>query len=570
MRLTNKLVFFVFLIVNVTFFSINIIWVKDNFASFYDSVNWQNINGLVSVLEKLYAPKGIINLLYSSYGHGAFYTAVYFLYQTTIAFLLGFLSNVSVVFGNCVLFTVTGLFVYKIGELLKGRHVGLLAVILLSIFPGIYGITRYCMVDNISIPLVSLTILLLLKSDYFANRRESIFLGIVLGLGIWAKAFYVYFVMGGLIYEFIRLLIAIKRKYVKYNAFISLKNIIIIIVLASLIGLPHYCIHLSEIISFPTDRFTGSSLFMYRGFNADAVLFYPYVLINNHLSLPLALIFLFCAAYLLKTKRITHRNKLHLYIWILVPYFLYSLDPTKFSRYTKPCLPAVALITSLGINIVLERRKILKHLLIVLIIIFGVTQNILFSFFNVARLEQISMKIPLYKPRKQGHYEVSDRIYLFQSNPEILPPDQKDKKIVLTQIYALLDKFLKKTNIQNIYCIRDCEVGIIDDINDSDFHRFRTYLGARYVFKGHKVRWFNFCDLPNFDSNKELFTDSPSVLFISTKLKPEGDLSEFYHTFFAKYRIDDYKWLNFLNKFVPYIVYKLDNASYIVLFKNFS
>ena len=242
MSYKNKVIYLVFLLTNIVFYLINLLWAKDNFLFLHSQVGWDCFTGIVKALEGLRDGLGILNIAYGLYGHGPG-SAIYFLYQALIGLLFSFVDDISVVLGNCILFTLTSICVYKIGKLIKNEFTGLAAVALLSVYPGIYGIVRTTMSGNIAIPLVALTILMLLRVEHFQSFLKSMLLGFVLGLGAWAKHFFIYFVGGSLIYELNSWQIAFRKGYLGSRRAKTLINVFLVIFLILLVGLPFYILN---------------------------------------------------------------------------------------------------------------------------------------------------------------------------------------------------------------------------------------------------------------------------------------------------------------------------------------
>ncbi|UCH89295.1 MAG: glycosyltransferase family 39 protein [Thermoplasmata archaeon] len=100
-----------------------------------------------------------------------------------------------------VIFMIILLFsVYGIGKYLFSREVGLFAAILVSLFPIIHGLSRSFLVDFPSAAMIALSIYLLLKTEYFTNRKYSILFGLSMGLGLLTRDAYPVFMLGPLLY----------------------------------------------------------------------------------------------------------------------------------------------------------------------------------------------------------------------------------------------------------------------------------------------------------------------------------------------------------------------------------
>ena len=96
-----------------------------------------------------------------------------------------------------VLFVAMLLFsVYGIGKRYFGSRVGLLAAFIVSTYPILFSISRMPYVEYGLTAMVALAVYLLVASDGFRNRRSSLLMGLVVGLGILTKWQFVAFAGG--------------------------------------------------------------------------------------------------------------------------------------------------------------------------------------------------------------------------------------------------------------------------------------------------------------------------------------------------------------------------------------
>ncbi|HOU21809.1 MAG TPA: hypothetical protein PKX16_06245, partial [Kiritimatiellia bacterium] len=85
-------------------------------------------------------------------------------------------------------------------------------------------------------------------------------------------------------------------------------------------------------------------------FSVAAMLFYPAQLFRNYLFLlsPAAMIFVWAAAPA-QTASTQARNRLDLWLWLLVPLAVFSLQPVREPRHIAPCLVPLVLLMLSGI-----------------------------------------------------------------------------------------------------------------------------------------------------------------------------------------------------------------------------
>lgn len=88
--------------------------------------------------------------------------------------------------------------VYGIGRRLGGRRVGLLAAVVVASFPGIYATSRHFYHELALAAVVSLSVCLLLSSDGFEKRADSLLFGLSFGLGLLTTRTYLAFIFAPL------------------------------------------------------------------------------------------------------------------------------------------------------------------------------------------------------------------------------------------------------------------------------------------------------------------------------------------------------------------------------------
>jgi 4-amino-4-deoxy-L-arabinose transferase-like glycosyltransferase len=123
------------------------------------------------------------------------------LFGTSMALMYKFLgvSRDTAVMANLVYLGILLVASYGIGKKLGGRRLGLLAAALTVSMPLLFSMSRYSYFEFALTALVVLGIDLLLASDRFQNRRNSLLLGVVLGMGVLLKRTYPIFVIGPLL-----------------------------------------------------------------------------------------------------------------------------------------------------------------------------------------------------------------------------------------------------------------------------------------------------------------------------------------------------------------------------------
>ncbi len=269
--------------------------------------------------------------------------------------------NLMILVTNALFLLILIISIYGIGSILYNKNIGLLAALLTSIFPLIFGQSRNAMLDFPLTAMISLSIYLLLKTNGFRSISYSIFTGISLGLSQLTKEAAIIFIFAPLIYYFLKAYATAKKKKVILNFMIT---VLVFIAISAIVYLR------------PSNQNVFKTYFdkIYYIRNNPEPLYYfevfvniigPYTLI---LSLPLLL------SYLVNFKR---REKLF-FFWFFVPLILFNLSPNKSPRFILPILPAFSLIV---IQEIFNNNlaKITKRIICFVFIIISILQYVLFN-----------------------------------------------------------------------------------------------------------------------------------------------------------------------------------------------
>ncbi|MDP2922949.1 MAG: glycosyltransferase family 39 protein [Candidatus Omnitrophota bacterium] len=300
------------------------------------------------------------------------------LYWMTLPFFLLFGTGEDVaVMANMIFFAVLILATYGIGKELHDEKVGLLAAFTVSMFPAIFGYSRVYTVDFLQASLVTLTIYLLIKTEYFSNKKFSILLGFGLGIGMLGKQTCLIYVGVPLLFY---LLISIKNK----TGF-CVKNMLFSGLIAIVLSFPWYYSHFKNISYYvssnPYFKFTVKDIFLY------AYSIYKYQLFPFY-----AIIFLFSLImYVLFLK---NKLKFLVLVWLLTPIVFHTIFfEFKFARYILPSLPAVSIIIAVSIislkKIKIKSLKRLAPYLPFLIIGLGVIQFFMLCYSSIEPIKSI-------------------------------------------------------------------------------------------------------------------------------------------------------------------------------------
>ncbi len=117
--------------------------------------------------------------------------------------LLGVSEDVAAM-TNVLYMAILLLSVYGLGARMFGKHVGLLASCLVSLFPMIFSMARYFYLDYALTAAVALSVYLLLLANGFESRKYSLLFGLSLGLGMLIKWLFLIFLLGPLCITLLR------------------------------------------------------------------------------------------------------------------------------------------------------------------------------------------------------------------------------------------------------------------------------------------------------------------------------------------------------------------------------
>lgn len=278
-----------------------------------------------------------------------------FLSRPTMDLLTGTLA----IFLGVLIFSIYGL-----ARDFGGRMAGLLAAFIVTMYPLVYGLGRHYLLDVPLVAMVTLSIWLLVRTDEFARRNGAVVWGLSLGLGMLTKWTFVIFVAGPF------LVVAVRAGRVRSRR--RLLNVALAAVMATVVAAPWYLCNLRSLLEFL------GHMPIYARAEGDPVVgsleswgYYLQAFVNDQVLLPFALFFGVGLIVLLMRRKFRYETAM-LMSWIAVPYLVASLLYNKDPRYTMPYLPAVAIVTALGLTLLPSRP--LKRGLVALLVLYAVVQ----------------------------------------------------------------------------------------------------------------------------------------------------------------------------------------------------
>lgn len=265
------------------------------------------------------------------------------LYWLTIPFYFIFGRSVLVaVTANDVVFLPILIFsTYLLGRQLWNRQTGLLAAVLTAAAPMIVTQFKEYQLDAAVTAMTTLSFWLLLKTDTFADRRWSVWLGLVAGLGLLTKWSLAIVIIGP------ALIIAVRAAVLDYRqrTWRRMANLAITLVVGYLVASSWYLTNLRQLL--PDARQNSTQAGIAEG---DPVIgtaasnwWYWRALLNVQLYALPSLLAVIGAAVTLVSSRARRRNLFPL-IASLIAILAFTLIRNKDARYILPIIPCIAVI----------------------------------------------------------------------------------------------------------------------------------------------------------------------------------------------------------------------------------
>ena len=230
------------------------------------------------------------------------------------------------------------------------RVPGLAPLLLLAALaaPALFGLSRELYLEFPLAALVALHYAVWFQRDRFSSaRRFWPLFGALMALGFSIKMTYPVFMAGPLANEGLR---AVRAKAWRRAAGVALAfgaPIAAVLALAYVFWPPSFAYYLSlGNTVIPPMRLIGPP----ESFSLAALLFYPGQLFQNYLVLlgTAAVVFVWAAASS-KDAAPEARDRMDLWLWLLVPLAVFTLEPVREPRHVAPCFLPVLLLTLLGV-----------------------------------------------------------------------------------------------------------------------------------------------------------------------------------------------------------------------------
>ena len=265
---------------------------------------------------------------------------------TSFIYFIFDMSAKTAVVSNVIFLLVLVFSVYKTGVLIFDGSTGLVASLLILLFPIIL---EHSIIYYLDLPLTAFTALAvfaLLKTDYFKNTKFSAIAGFFFGVGMLTKWTFFFFISGPLSYLIFK---AFKSYYLESESELKpFKNIILFVFIGIITFGPYYFPILSQLLK-ETFKYSHGPLSHGPDYiiSFDSIIFY-FTALWKYMITPLGFIlFLSGIIFLLISK---NRDKTFLLIWIIIPYLIFTfIIQTKTPRFMMPWLIPISLLISFSI-----------------------------------------------------------------------------------------------------------------------------------------------------------------------------------------------------------------------------
>lgn len=295
----------------------------------------------------------------------------------------------------------------------RNRNIGLLSAFIISVYPIVFGYQRFFMLDFALTAVVTTNILCLLHTENFSRIKPSLIFGMTLGLGMLTKWSFPIFIIGPFFVSSWR---GIKVRK------LTILNIVMALSLGFLISLIYYnhpICWLKAWFSGKSYTYISPSIWQTSWRTFSGITFY---IRSLFWQLTPFFYFLFFVMFFLLLKS-NIRYKLFLTLWLLCPITILTFIPNKWPRHIMPSLPAIALITAIGISQI--KKKKIKTLILIFVLTVGLIQYLIISYGKVKNVSFLFM----YDVTPPSVQEMQLRRTINQLiSRYILPHTQNDKK----------------------------------------------------------------------------------------------------------------------------------------------
>ena len=399
-----------------------------------------------SIQYHLNLENGLSFFVQDYFAHSKSYPPFFIFSSLPLYYLFGTSLDVGIM-TNCLYLLILIFSVYFIGKKLHDEVTGLLAAFIVTIYPSLFGLSRVYMLDFALTAMVALTICFMLYSDHFRNRAFTILFGSGLGLAFLTKWDAPLFVLGPflayLLYSFNLKEIILNGKVKKFLVHgINLVLSLVIALVLSLIWIVPSLMEFLRLMAFENSgsNYRQDSIFYVKELSSQMSSIFVIFLVAS-----IAIIIFYLVSKKLgdRKHRIEKAEMMHLLImalWFIIPFLYFTFLPWlshSYSRWTTPYLPALALITALGVSLAglfgpfknrknrllrpARRSMVIIAFLVALVVVLGLAQFFMTSYSH--SILQDSISIYRYGLLSAGTYDwkVDELIMMINETKDEMP-----------------------------------------------------------------------------------------------------------------------------------------------------
>ncbi|MEW6733219.1 MAG: glycosyltransferase family 39 protein [Acidobacteriota bacterium] len=366
-----------------------LVWVNHNQAP----PSWDPADHVRAAYE-YYQP--LYNLDLTGFIYEFFYASRHYapFYHLLVA-LLFFISPpglFTAVIANLLLLGMAMAAIYLLGRHYYSTEAGLLAALLLPAYHINAALVHEAFLDFALMCWVGLSLLILVRAGDFRNRRASLILGVILGLGMLCKQTYLFFMALPVIYSIVLPFWRGGRT--------TRINIALMLAAATLLTAIWYIPHWQDVIEiYRINRAASISEGEPPVLSYLSNLAYVNALASAQIQMPFFGIFLIGLAISLYRYR---RESMPLYLCLVGGLVAFTFIANKDIRYTMPFLPAIALLSVCWLG----------HLRILTVRILSITLLLVLAIANFWQAQWPAEGEGLYYHTKNFRWAIWSRNYL--------------------------------------------------------------------------------------------------------------------------------------------------------------
>lgn len=359
--------------------------------------------------------------------------------------------NSMTLFSNAFFLFILLLSVYKIGSILYDKKTGLLAAILLSFSPIIFGQSRISMLDFPLTGMICLCFLSLLKTKNFTSLFFSLVTAVLFILAQLTKETAIIFILPLFLYYFIvslRINEQRKQKVINFS--------LILFIFLILIG----AIHLNPINERVFKRYWGASFLTYS--NKELFCYTGHTLGYFYLGMIFSIV-----AFPLILRYIANIRKRNVFLTLCLfcPLLIFSFSTNRVPRFLIPVLPALFLLLASEV-FSLKHLKIRKIYISILILAM-VFQYAKFNFFSKIPIPYRIHEGGLLNIYKDKDFYAIKKLLDFFEEVKIGNPKQNKPFLIIFTSQEFIFVLNYELKLRNLPFSTDCPSSA--DVPDAQF-----------------------------------------------------------------------------------------------------